>query len=81
MPKLSEEDKKKIVERLAGSAGIDESAICDEYGIELEDLEDLMVDSGYERCSECEWWCETGELVGEDCEVQPCDSCRGGSRE
>lgn len=29
-----------------------------------------------ERCPECEEWVEIGELVDEDCEEQPCGSCR-----
>ncbi len=41
----------------------------------MEDLEELMVDHGYERCPECEWWVECGELVDDDGEEKVCAGC------
>lgn len=73
---LGQPAKDAIIKRLAGTAGDAEGILCDEYKITIEDIEEIMVDAGYERCSECEWWCEVGELVDENSDVQPCESCR-----
>jgi hypothetical protein len=72
--------KEEIVSKLAGTSGLSDSSVCDEYSISLEDLEELMLDARYERCSECDWWCEISELVDDDSEPCPCESCRGGGR-
>ena len=34
------------------------------------------LDMYIERCGECDWWCEVGELADESGETVPCDSCR-----
>lgn len=34
------------------------------------------LDTYIERCSECDWWCEVGELASESGDTQPCDNCR-----
>jgi len=40
------------------------------------DVNAALADMEIERCPECDWWVECGELVDEDCEVGPCSSCR-----
>ena len=73
---MTTEEIDQITQKLSGTSGIYDSGICEEHGISNEELEELMVDAGYERCSECEWWCETSELVDDESEPCPCDSCR-----
>ena len=65
----------EIEERLLGTADCVERALED-LGIE-EDPTDVMAEfNTIERCPECDWWVETGELVDEDCEEVPCSGCR-----
>lgn len=72
---ITEEVKQAVISKLAGSA-MGETSLCDECGVSMEDLEEIMTDAGYERCSECEWWCECGELLDDDSNVVACESCR-----
>ena len=48
-----------------------------DIALEVEDLEDMLLDLGIERCPDCGWWMESSELVDEDSEVVGCDQCRG----
>lgn len=48
--------------------------LAEELGIELDELERHMADSGYDRCVLCDWWYEACEL-SKDC---LCESCGGG---
>lgn len=40
-----------------------------------EDVE-AELDQFIERCGECDWWCEVGELADENGDTQSCDNCR-----
>jgi uncharacterized protein (UPF0212 family) len=53
-----------------------DSFVLAEYGLEMEELEEIMANVGYERCPECESWCETGELVDEEGDPCSCSWCR-----
>lgn len=44
-------------------------------GMDTEDAINIMVDLGYEKCPECEWWVESCDLYNEDDEPCSCDSC------
>lgn len=56
------------------------SAWIDNKGYDV-DISNLESDLDIERCPECDWWCETGELVDEDCNPCECESCRTSSQE
>lgn len=60
----------KIIEELRGTS-MREGVVCDEYDLDLDDVEEAMVKAGYDRCSVCGVWCETGELDGD----YACESC------
>ena len=50
------------------------------HNLKIDDSELEFVLADYiERCSECDTWCEPGELVDEDGETAPCDSCKQNS--
>lgn len=60
-----------VIKKLAGTA---------DYlieGISIDEIEEIMANSNYERCCECEVWCEAGELVDENSDPCPCSNCRG----
>lgn len=59
-----------VVARLAGTADY----LID--GLDIEDLEEIMAEAGYERCPECECWTEISELVDDESEPCPCGGCR-----
>jgi hypothetical protein len=77
---MTAEQKIKFANALAGTADSVERAVemigLDPDDFEPDDLEVIAAEQGYERCEECDWWCETGELVDDDGEVVPCESCR-----
>lgn len=56
------------------SAGLGE--IAESLSVEEDQVEDLMLDAGLERCSDCAWWCGVGELIGDDGMPAACESCR-----
>jgi len=64
-----------IIITLADTCMLD-NQLCDEIQTSLEHIEEVMTNAGYERCSECETWCETSELVDEESEPCPCENCR-----
>lgn len=55
-------------------AGIGE--IAERLAVDEDQVEDLMLDAGLERCSDCEWWWWVGELIGDDGRPTTCESCR-----
>ena len=61
-----------IVEKLVGTSESGASE-AEAVGLELEDVEEAMVESGYERCVDCDHWCEISEI---DEESGACHSCR-----
>lgn len=65
----------RVVSNLEGTCSKVEQ-IAEELGITEDDVLNIMLDEGYERCSVCDWWCETGELVDEYGNIVPCEGCR-----
>lgn len=60
----------EVVDALVGASDA-------EFGdMSLEDIEAAICNAGYERCCECDYWCEAGELADEDGEELPCEACR-----
>lgn len=37
---------------------------------------EILLDEGVERCPECEWWVYSWELVDEDGKETVCENCR-----
>lgn len=72
---LTKKQKDEIVERLAGTSGTYDHTTAEEYGIEYEDVEEIMDDAGYFRCEECEWWCEDADRAEEAEESNTCIDC------
>lgn len=50
--------------------------IAERLSVDEDQVDDLMLDAGLERCQVCEWWCEVSELIGDDGLPVPCESCR-----
>ncbi len=74
--KISLEQRRDIADDLEGTSGCDDERTCEKYDIPMDELECIMADMGLERCEDCGWWCETGELVDDEGETAPCVSCR-----
>ena len=68
----------EIRSRLGNSYGDEDvfESIAEKFGISVEEVQENMVDSGWERCPDCEQIVECGELADEDGEEQACDECR-----
>ena len=62
---LSQADRSIIADLLAHYAD-GERQVSDRFGLELEEIEEIALDEGLERCSECGWWDEAGVLVEDD---------------
>lgn len=79
--KLTDEQLRKLADRLEGTPDSIETGIeaigLDSDAIDICIIEEKIGDLNLERCCDCDWWCEAGELVDEDGEVVPCESCRG----
>lgn len=75
---LTEDEKDALFEKVKGSSMVLDGFACDEFNINLEDLEEFMLESGFQRCSECGYWCEIAELdaVEDEDEDGICLSCR-----
>ena len=67
---LTEKQENAIVLRLMNTS-IQDLRICDDYEVDLEDVEEVMVNAGWERCSVCDVWTEVGSLNADD----ECESC------
>ena len=53
------------------------AALAERFDVLEDDVEEALVDCGVEKCPECEWWVEVGELADENGDEQACESCRG----
>lgn len=70
---LSDEQKAAIVDHLSGTSGVYDAATCEEYSLEMSELEQIMEDGEWLRCEQCGWWVET-------CETNDngnCEECAG----
>lgn len=72
---ISDENRGRIVSMLQGQ-NYTETEVCEAIGIELEDVEDIMLDEGFDRCPVCDYWFEAGEFIEQDGGgVYYCPSC------
>jgi hypothetical protein len=49
--------------------------------VDPEELEEAVEDRNLERCSGCDWWMESHELIDDDGEVVGCRDCRPSEEE
>ena len=77
--------KERLVGKLEGTSDYVTAELLDEVGApasaSVEDGDEAMVNANFERCCDCDWWCECGELVDEDGEEQPCTGCHEAASE
>ena len=73
--KVPEEEVSKAVEDVYGY-GDGDGKIMTKYGLDLAEVDEMMLDNGYERCKSCRNWTECGELVDEHGDVTTCDQCK-----
>ncbi len=67
--------KERIVEKLVGQDHT-EVSLSIEFKISIEEIEEIMVDAGYERCESCDYWFEASETLGENDEpLYKCQQC------
>lgn len=66
-----------IVDRCSSYAD-GEAQVRAKYRLSFERLKDIMLDEGYDKCPQCHWWCEAGEMTSPiDGELDGhCDNCR-----
>ena len=74
---ITDEQIHEIADTLNGTCNSIES-VLERLALELDvsDVEDRLLDVNLERCPDCEWWCESWELVDDEGHVVGCDSCR-----
>lgn len=66
---MNPQTRQAIADALEGTSGIYDAGICEQHGIEMEELETIASDFGLERCEACGWWVERDELNAEgECE-------------
>ena len=57
--KVPESEVSKAVDTVA-HFGDGIATICAKYGLNLEELHDMMLDAGYDKCLGCGWYHEAG---------------------
>lgn len=75
MKKLSNEELSQIVDQVA-HVGSGISWAMEEFDLSIDEIEEIMLDANYERCPECEWFVECGELIDANMEERPCYDCQ-----
>lgn len=65
MSELNPWEKSDIADEVSGSALGMEDAMA-RYDLEVDEIEEVMLDEGYEQCTECGWWDEAGALIEDD---------------
>lgn len=75
---LTHEQKQRCADVLGETSGENQQVqeLADEFGCGVVDIESAMADMNYERCPECDWWVEAGELINDKEEPCPCSSCQ-----
>lgn len=78
----TDEQLRKIAEHLEGTCSLI-SSVLDKLELDFDpsDVEDRLLSLNVERCSGCDWWMESSDLVDADGEVVGCDQCRKKSEE
>ena len=47
------------------------------YNLQIEEIEEIMINAGYERCELCDYWFEMSEMLDENDEpIYKCIRCR-----
>jgi len=76
---LTDTQREDLVMEAEGTAQT-ESKLLERFGLSGEISEDemteILLDEGVERCPECEWWVYSWELVDEDGNETVCENCR-----
>jgi hypothetical protein len=75
MPKLTEQEISQIVDRVAHQ-GDGMGWAMGTFDLEIDEIEDIMLEANYERCPECGWFVECGELVDANMNSRPCSDCK-----
>lgn len=71
---LGDQQVRLLVDKIAHQ-GDGELMVRQQQGFTAAEVTDMMLDYSYERCPECRWFVEVGELIGEDDKTKPCDQC------
>ena len=71
---ISDAQRQAIADALEGTSGIYDQGICDQHGIELEELEFIAEQMGVVRCVVCGWWISIDETVPFD-DGYACEDC------
>jgi hypothetical protein len=75
MSEIPDDVEAEIVDMLSGQ-NYTELSVADKFEVTIEQVEQVMVDAGYERCVLCDHWYETYEFVDGDNEQRDtCDQC------
>lgn len=59
---LTDQERNEWIADIANSASGEERALEEIEGFEITDVEEIMLDNGYERCASCDWYKELYEL-------------------
>lgn len=73
---ISDQEANYIINALSGQNDT-ESRLADKYDVSIEDIEEVMINAGYERCEACDYWFESSELLDDLGEpVYQCAQCK-----
>lgn len=70
-------DYPALADSLLGTHGYPETVLERHGALEVDEdeIDEHLLDHGIEKCPQCGWWVESGEVVDEDGEIVPCGSC------
>jgi hypothetical protein len=72
---MDAETKRKLIDTLDGRCSIEDGNICDKFEIDINELDEIMGEAGYERCCECGYWCLRSEMTEDGDTDYKCDQC------
>lgn len=55
--------------------GDGESQARNQYNLGPEEIDELMLENEFERCTGCDWYVEIFQLLTDDCVIKLCDEC------
>lgn len=64
-----------IINDMTGTQ-LNESFIAEKYGIDEDEILDIVLNANIERCPSCDTWVECGELTDEFGNLCDCDNCK-----
>ena len=74
--KISSEIKKSIINYLANTCNSEFDAE-ERFGVEADDIIDIILEAGYERCCFCDFWQEKRDLTEDEDGIQyVCEDCK-----